>query len=275
MARRRSKLCPAAMIVAAFVFAALTNSRAANAQVTVVDGPFSLVPVATSQPAARPAKLPAEKITQWFNDLDDTAPAVRDAARVALMGLPREQLDVLHELATKNKPLTASQAAGLREVVVHVFLTGEPYAQEPMGFMGVRLADFHQRTVSVVQPDPGDAAPAMAGPCVIIAERKPGFCAYQALQDNDLVLGVIGADVEPIQTLIDLQQRVKQTTPGESITLQVIRNGKPIRVTFPVSGRPAQLQEDPALVEFTRNRRELAQQYWEKHFGPLLPGKIS
>src|SRR5262245_29343275 len=105
----RSKMSfPAAMIVAAFVFVAMPVSTAkAQDDFSMIQRPTQppqqlpeqLADQPTPQPAARPTSRPVDQIHKWFDELSDTDPAVRDEARLQLMGLPREQLGVLRELA--------------------------------------------------------------------------------------------------------------------------------------------------------------------------------
>ena len=61
---------------------------------------------ATTQSAAAPATEPTSDIQKQFDQLADADPNVRDDARVALMGLKREQLADLRDIVEKNRPLT-------------------------------------------------------------------------------------------------------------------------------------------------------------------------
>src|ERR1043165_8371337 len=113
---------------------------------------------------AGPATQPSPPINQWFTQLADADGAVREQARINLMGLPRDALPALHAIAQKARPLAAAQAAVLRDIVIHVYLAGEAYpGDKATGFLGVTfshdITDF-DRTGAVG---------------VTFAERIPGF----------------------------------------------------------------------------------------------------
>jgi hypothetical protein len=96
----------------------------------------------TDRPATQPAAavaaavlLPPEQVLaqmpRLFADLSAAEPAVREAARSALMGMSRQDLPAFEKLVRDNVPLAPAQAAVLREIVTHVFLAGEEYPPAP------------------------------------------------------------------------------------------------------------------------------------------------
>src|SRR5687768_6475768 len=70
--------------------------------------------------AADPSEISIEKA---FADLAHQDAAVREAARMTLLGLPRSQLDRLRKVVQNSLPLLPSQAASLHDIVTHVYLS--------------------------------------------------------------------------------------------------------------------------------------------------------
>src|SRR5438552_2860499 len=80
----------------------------------------------TTQPAATaPATQPVAVIQKWFDDLASSEPGARDAARIALLGMARADLETLHHVVKRSAPLAPAQATVLHDIVTHVFLAGE------------------------------------------------------------------------------------------------------------------------------------------------------
>src|SRR5438045_6545092 len=128
-----------------------------------------------------PATRPANAIATWFGDLANRDPAVREKARSNLMGLKRDDLRALRNVVKESRPLAPSQAIVLRDVVMHVFLTGEAYAgNRRSGFLGVQLVSNFPVGDGTEPPEPG----------VVVVHRMPGVCAVRALQDAAMRLGV-------------------------------------------------------------------------------------
>ena len=79
----------------------------------------------STQPAAQfAADSPART---WFAQLASMDDAKRDDARTGLMGLTRDDLPSLRALVDESRPLAAAQVAALHEIVLQLFLSGEPY----------------------------------------------------------------------------------------------------------------------------------------------------
>jgi hypothetical protein len=222
-----------------------------------------------AQAASAAATQAANRFETWFDQLADSDPAVRDEARVNLMGLRRDQLPALRHIVQNNLPLAPSQAAVLRDIVIHIFLAGEPYASNnKMGFLGAMLEEMAPVEEA---PDeegiPRQRDDGVVG--VIITEPIEGFCANRFLRAGDIVLGVIGDDFYPTATLDDLRARVQNLKAGEAITLQIMRQAKVIRVTFKVDACPWAAQ-NMAMDEFRNKRMERAKQYWRDVFEPAV-----
>jgi hypothetical protein len=234
-------------------------------------------------PSTRPS-TPAAQIAHWFDDLSSTDPDVRDAARVALMGLSCDELGVLRVLVEKNRPVTPSQSAALCDIVMHVYLAGGNEDRYPnIGFLGVMLDNIPQ-PVTVTRPI--DDLTLIAGDPqtvsgVLIQETVPGFCGFRYLRTGDVVLGVFvkqkiadGPEAETLQsTPIDtiLRPLIQRTPPGELLTLQVLRQGRVIKVSFPLDAAPrvAGLGRDE-VTAYKNARIDAARRYWEFAFEPLL-----
>jgi predicted metalloprotease with PDZ domain len=218
-------------------------------------------------PTTAPATQPSEQIHRWFDQLADADPAVRDAARVNLMGMKRDQLDQFKQLIEENRPLAPSQLAVLHDIVIHVYLAGEPYEKFPgTSMIGVRLL----KTISTTIPGDDEGADWTTQRRVVVTERFPGFPAYRFLSNDDVILGVLRPDLIPITDFEDFQQEVIHKSPGDAITLQILRQGRVIELSFRVESQPL-----GATVQFFNARSDKAEDYWNKTFTPLLPAPIS
>ena len=227
-------------------------------------------------PATAPAATqPSAQVRHWFEQLADSDPAVREAARINLMGLKREQLDELKQLVLDNRPLAPSQAGVLHEIVIHVFLTGETYRVFPgASVIGVRL--FESASSPVIGA-PGDGT---SRSCVVVEQRFPGFPAYRYLQNGDLLLGVGTSELvrsSPIVATPDFEtfrRLVSVKSPGDMIKLQLLRRGRVIELSFPVEAAPLDSAgvNGPAFFDARSNK---ADDYWKETFSPLVGIPIS
>jgi hypothetical protein len=222
--------------------------------------------------AAAPASNPSTQIGVWFTRLADRDPSVREQARIDLMGLTRQDLPALRKQIKEQRPLAPSQAAALRDIVMHVYLSGEGYrADEDHGFLGVSLNDG---TFPGVLPDaPQDpAAPPPLG--VVVVERLPGLCAFRMLTNGDVIVGLAGHSDMPVRTAADLRTLITQTRAGEMIRLEVFRGGRIITVPVRLSARPAGVDTFDFMRERQR-RIELADEFWQREFAPLVDDGVS
>ena len=61
----------------------------------------------------------------------------------------------------------------------------------------------------------------------------------------------------------------------KEVNLEVLRQGRLVRVTISPSPRPAGIDlSDEALRQFKNDRRQKADAYWEKTFAPLLEAGV-
>lgn len=255
-------------------------------------------PVPRTAMAAAPAPatlMPAEQVRvqmpRLFGELAGADAAVRESARAALMGMAREDLPAFEQLVRDSVPLVPAQAAVLREIVTQVFLAGEDYdvaAGQP-GFLGVRLA-----TVTVVSglPDEAEAAPpAVPGPAapelfesrrplpagtqttgVLILDRMPGFNGARTLRDGDVVLGVVELPDHPTFDHGSMTRAIGSFGAGETIHLQVLRQGQVVRLPVTPGPRPMAVVDpfNNAMEPLLDRRKKQVESYWEQTFAPLL-----
>jgi len=218
---------------------------------------------ATTAPAAPDVQL--EQFHHWVADLNDADAARREEAFGRLLGLNRADLPALRQVAGEFQPLSPSQAAALRQVVVHVFLTGETYeANRTAGFLGVRLGDVIEFNTA---GDDRQSAGPRAG--VVIIDRMPGFCGYRALRDGDIIVAIADRPATPILSLETLRVVIQSFAAGQTIRMQVIRHGQMVRTEAVLDGTPLQVNQ-ATLEDILRQRQEKAQEYWNRHFGGLL-----
>ena len=231
----------------------------------------AILVVAVSSFAKPPATQPSSEIERSFTELTNDDPNIRDLARIHLMGLSRADLEKFREVVEKSRPLAPSQSAALHDIVVHAFLAGEPYEKNlGIGFLGVTLGDLHQPAVVAADED-GQAPPTQGVDGVMIMRCVPGFCAFRFLQANDVVLGVLGQDLIATPGRNDLREKVQETLPGDTITLQVLRQGKVIRLSFKVDGQPREAEVPGMDIDtFVNPRLIRAEEYWQQKFAPLL-----
>ena len=225
--------------------------------------------VAQSTPRQPDKQLPQERpelvsMRQWFAELDDPDAAVRDAARLKLMGMRRQDLPAFRQLVHESLPLQPSQAAVLRQVVTHVYLAGESYeTTNAEGFLGVKMQETSVRLPA------GDAAEPFAPAVgVVIVERMPGFVGARMLADGDVILGVVERPDVRTLGMYEFQMVVKGVSPGTTIHFQVMRQGQVIRV--PVAPDPRPFEADVNMQNLTSLRQRKADEYWEKAFAPAV-----
>jgi hypothetical protein len=199
----------------------------------------------------------AEEIRQSLAGLTDADPAVREKAFAWLLGLGRDDLDLLRSVVKASRPLAPSQAAALKDIVQHVYLSGQEYEKAPRGFLGIIMM-----RVSLDQKQVG----------IVVESRMPGFCGFRALRDGDLVL-----DVDDLRLPQPLDQEVftdaiKEYKPGQEVKLKVLRAGKVMQVAVRLDARPTDeaLQRDGGPEGFADRRLKEAETYWKQTFATML-----
>jgi hypothetical protein len=220
-------------------------------------------------PATHPATQPADNtaVRKWLADLASPDASVRDGARAKMMTLTRDDLPALQKLVEEGRPLAPSQAIAIRQIVQEVYLAGEPYqADENKGFLGILMDNSG---VAMRDFDHGDVH---GDPGVVVAERIPGFCASRMLLDGDVILGT----TNPRLVFTDssaLQQAIQAVLPGETIHLQVLRNGRVIDVPLILDPKPAEASI-ATITGFKLRRATKFQEFWEGTFAPLLREQV-
>lgn len=201
-------------------------------------------------PSTAPSTRPLDPVSQWLKQLADDDPDVRDAAREQLMSLDRTGLRELKRAVERNRPLAPAQALALRDIVTHVYLASEPYAEDLRGggFMGVRMG---------LQS---------AGDGITVVARIPGFAAYRSLRDGDVIVAV-----KEWPERLDKPERLGDAVAGyrggETIHLKVQRGGRLITVPLRLSPRPANATNADTM---RTEQMPAADEYWQQNFAPLL-----
>jgi hypothetical protein len=227
-----------------------------------------IVSFASSPPASQP-----DKLATWFSDLANKDASVREQARVGLMGISRDDLQTLRKLVETNRPLAPSQAMALREIVMQVYESTEPYeaVENKPGFLGVPLP-----ITSAIGLDATDED-SQAG--VLVTDRIPGFCAYRFLQNGDVIVGITEAPGKAIRKSTDLTEIIKLHKGGETIHMEILRGGQKMTVAIKLNARPAwavpaNLNQIPNQQGEIRERQRKADEYWDQNFAPLLESGI-
>ena len=194
--------------------------------------------------------------------LGDLDPQVRREARRALMQLARSDLPTLRRAVEMSGPLSPEQAVALEDIVIHVYVSGVDLPRQPWGFLGVELA------MPGFMPD-GQMVEEEAG--AVILSRMPGFAAYEALCDGDLVVGIEQVEELPVRNGADLRAVISRFRAGDRMTLLVVRGGQIERVPVQLSARPAAVDQGP-LLEALGTFVESAQRYFDANFVPVIRG---
>ena len=244
------------------VIAVVTFSSAAIVSAQEVPATAPTAPTAPAVPIA-PTTQPIAQIQKWFDNLASTEPAAREQARFDLLGLARGDLETLREVVRKNVPLAPSQSAVLRDIVAHVYLTGDKDSDGLNGFLGVMLDPQDSGVQENMQA---------SNTGVYIFDCMPGFTGYRWLRPGDVVSGIF-ADGELVHTTQKQQliAYVSHTAPGTPLKLQVLRQGREVEVNLRVDERPRVAEEDPLKVDEWRNQRlKDADDYWTQTFVPII-----
>jgi S1-C subfamily serine protease len=220
-------------------------------------------PAAATQPSHLGAVL---------RELDHRDADVRGAAVSKLLNLVADDLPALRDAVRQAQPLTPNQVAALRDVVTQVFLEGQEYPPDPdaAGFLGL----MQPATESVVAAHDEQKGEQVYQFGVPVGERLPGFCAYRALRPGDIVVGIFDRRPVRVQHWMELQAAVRDARPGETVTFEVVRQGRLVQVPIKLDARPRGAST-PDFAETLRRRDEWAEQYWRAHFAPLVGPEMS
>ena len=212
--------------------------------------------------ATAPSTQPA--IAQWFAGLASADANQREQSRTNLLGLSRGDLPRLRELVEQNRPLAPAQMTALHDIVVHLYLTGEPYPSDPLlGVIGLRWAD--------------EEPPRLGVP---VDQRIPGFGGFQMLRDGDLILGVLlhsdSSSLQLTPSVAVLQYAIESIGPGHDVVLEVLRQGQRIQVSVHLRPKPIPPDSSPQGIEsFFDDWQKKGEDYWKNQFLPLLRPGVS
>jgi len=197
------------------------------------------------------------------------------------MGLSREGLGELRDAVDRMRPLSPAQAAVLHDVVVHAYVAGGPERNRATmlrnsGFLGVLLEPVVSGYGLNQDPPapPDDNQPnfgqirATGG--VLIKETWPGFAGFRFLRVGDVVVGAGGPQPTHAPTVQELRAAVQATEPGETLDLQVLRQGRIMNVAVQVSARPTWAEDELTTRQMQSRRLRRAEIYWQFAFAPLL-----
>jgi cold shock CspA family protein len=225
-------------------------------------------------PSTSPAD-PESVLKSALLQLSDRDPAVRESAREQLMALSASDLPMLRIAIEALRPLPPGDADALRDIVEHVYLTGEDADGNPkQGFMGILMSDW-----GAMVPD-SDADP--QEPLGVVVEmRLPGFDAYRVLRDGDIILAIStdGSDPVPVHSAAMIIQTVKTLAAGQRVRLDVIRNGQRMQTTVRLDARPLELSppNQPAvrIDDYRKAEEDKAKAFWLARFAQVVDDGIS
>jgi len=202
---------------------------------------------------------PAANLTQLqslISQLGSDDPRLREIALGDLMDLKRSDLPLLRAAALSQSPLLPGQIAGLRDVVVQVFLAGENFTvdpNDPRAFLGIQF---------MIDPE---------GEGVRVVDRIQGFPAYRYLQSGDVIVRLIDRPGLRIHTQDDFLDAIMLFGPGEALRLAILRNGRSLTVSVPLDFRPVAITNSPADEDWIQARRQRAEAYWNQQFSIVDP----
>ena len=195
-----------------------------------------------------------EQLRGWVVGLTDADPATREKSKYALLGLRREELPTLAAVVLDFRPLEPTVVDSMKEIVEHVYLTGDDYPKEELGFIGIHMP----------------ATPA-ARLEVVVESRMPGFAGFRMLQDGDAILDIEEYPLPQPLGRREFCAKVLRIKPGELIHLRVLRRGKIIRVPGRLDPRPKDpsgtgADYDFVVQELLARRAAEAEGYWKRVF---------
>jgi hypothetical protein len=229
--------------------------------------PCRVISAPTTAPATQPTAKDAD-LAKWIADLDAKSPDARSAAATKLLQISRDDLPALQRAVEHSRPISPGQAPVLHDVVIHVWLSGEPYPRQETGFLGVSL-----------MPTNGwdDANGVVDG--VFVLARMPGFAAYGALLDSDLILGIQERPGMRFNRVDEFALTIARFKPGTLLHLVVLRESRQIVVPIRLSARPnaaGDLMAGRADMDTLLGERMLAaEKYYDENFARLLGDEIS
>jgi hypothetical protein len=238
-----------------------------NWRSTVIVSVLAAICLAADAPSTQPT------IAESFANLASPDAGSREQAKTQLLSLSRGDLPALREVVEQHRPIAPAQMAALHDIVVHLYLSGEPYDSDPdFGFIGLRWTDM----------DMNSDTPRLGVP---VGTRLPGFPGFQLLREGDLILGVFLQPNSPLQqwpnryttTINMLQLGIEAAGNQRDIVLLVLRQGQRMRI--PVRLRPKMKVPQMAAAADVENYflqwQKKGEDYWQAQFLPLLRPGVS
>lgn len=233
----------------------------------LVAGPGPVISAPSTAPATQPTTSETD-LAKWIGELDARSPDIRAEAMTRLLQVSRGDLPALKRVVDGARPISPGQATVLHDVVIHVWLAGEPYPTQDVGFLGVSL-----------MPTNGwdDASGVVDG--VQVLARMPGFAAYGALLDSDLILEIKEKPGVRYNMVDEFAMTIARYRPGTLLHLVVLRQTRQIVVLIRLSARPSaagDLRSGRGDMDTLLGERMLAaEKYYDENFARLLGDEIS
>jgi hypothetical protein len=207
---------------------------------------------------AAPATQPVARLRVLIDQLANRDSVKRENAFYELLALPPGDLALLRQAVVDSRPLLPGQTTLLRLAVRHIYISGAKYPIDPNGrpFLGL---SWPEATII-----PGDQRG------VPVVHRVPGFAAYHALREGDLLQGIEELPERNLASTQDVGEAIiNEFHAGQTITLKIVRDGKPMRVKVLLRPRPALVSEQ-SLEIWIEDQTAAADQYWDNYFGQML-----
>jgi hypothetical protein len=215
--------------------------------------------------SAAPASQPVAKLRAIVQQLSDTNSEKREAALSELLNLKPAELPRLRQAVADARPLAPGQVALLRQAVRHIYISGADYPidQGNQPFLGLSWdTDF--------MPEWAD----LGG--VPVMRRVPGFAAYQVLREGDVIQGIEEIPGTPLRTTGDVRLAITSAfQAGQTVTLNIQRQGKSMRVRVELRARPVLPGDLTGLETWIDEQTAAADQYWDSHFSSLLEENVT
>jgi hypothetical protein len=218
-------------------------------------------------PATQPAQDDArtQRLQTLFSELAHSDADIRERARVELMGMSRSDLPAFRLVVERSRPLLPAQSLVLREIVMQAYLAADSYpADRDIGFLGVQLGNIGLEGEEDAQAEG-----------VLITGRIVGFCGYRMLRTGDVILRLMEQPNVPLRSHAHLAAIIRTFPAGQTVQLEVLRQGQLVRVPILLDARPLELDQALDLDNFQWRRDDRFQDYWNRTFAPLVAEGVS
>jgi hypothetical protein len=230
-------------------------------------------PPATAPASTATASAP-ENLKTLLLQLSDRDPNARAAAHEQLLGLSPDDLPNLRTAVEQMRPLPPGDANAIRDIVKHVFLVGQNVQSDSdQGFMGITMEDLLPFDAEQAADDPDF----LTG--VVVQGRLPGFDAYRALRDGDIILTIAAPGGLPLAARgTEIQNVVKTLSAGQVVRLEVLRHGRRTEASVTLNPRPRDLPvgaQTEVFSKYRTDRENKFQVFWLARFAAIVDDNIS